>query len=84
MHGVRLLGISFSFTGHAVDLFRERVALRDKIRRAEFIVCISTFHREFFLKEGAREDQLFIGYSGIDPAHFSPRAREPRAVKRLS
>ena len=49
MYGAWLLGVPFSFTGHAADLFRERAALEDKIRRAAFIVCISAFHREFYL-----------------------------------
>jgi glycosyltransferase involved in cell wall biosynthesis len=74
MYGAWLLGTSFSFTGHATDLFRARVALRDKIRRAEFIVCISTFHRDFYLSEGARPAQLVLAYCGIDTALFAPRA----------
>ncbi len=41
MYGTWLLGKTFSFTGHACDLYQDRVALRDKIQRAEFIVCIS-------------------------------------------
>ena len=77
MYGSWLLGKSFSFTGHASDLFRDRVALRDKIRRAEFIVCISEFHREFFLKEGARPEQLQIVYCGIDVEKMFP-SEEPR------
>ncbi|MHC4472359.1 MAG: glycosyltransferase [Planctomycetota bacterium] len=72
MYGAWLLRASFSFTGHATDLFRDRVALVDKVRRADFIVCISTFHREFFLSLGAREDQCHIAYCGIDVDHFSP------------
>jgi glycosyltransferase involved in cell wall biosynthesis len=48
--------------------------LRDKIRRADFIVCISTFHREFFLQEGARPEQLKLVYCGIDVDHFAPAA----------
>lgn len=75
MYGAWLLGVPFSFTGHAADLFRNRAALRDKIRRAEFIVCISEFHRRFFLSEGARPEQLFIAYCGLDTAHFAPRRR---------
>jgi colanic acid/amylovoran biosynthesis glycosyltransferase len=75
MYGAWLLGVPFSFTGHAADLFRDRAALRDKIRRAEFIVCISEFHRRFFLDNGARAEQLFIAYCGIDTSHFSPRRR---------
>ena len=62
MYGAWLLEKPFSFTGHAADLFRGRVALRDKIRRADNIICISEFHRSFFLEHGARPDQLRIAY----------------------
>src|SRR6185436_15809849 len=68
MYGAWLLGVPFSFTGHAADLFRDRCALRDKIRRAEFIACISEFHRRFYLEHGARREQLFIAYCGIEPS----------------
>ncbi|QDU89352.1 GDP-mannose-dependent alpha-(1-6)-phosphatidylinositol monomannoside mannosyltransferase [Pirellulimonas nuda] len=78
MYGAWLLGKPFSFTGHACDLFRDRVALGDKIRRAEFIVCISEFHREFFLAQGARPEQLFIAYCGIDTTHFVPERKTGR------
>lgn len=73
MYGAWLLGVSFSFTGHAADLFRERCALEDKIRRADFIVCISEFHRNFYLQHGARPEQLFVAYCGIDPTWFYTR-----------
>ena len=76
MYGAWLLGVPF--TGHAVDLFRDRAALRDKIRRADFIVCISHFHECFFIEEGARREQLRLAYCGIDPDHFSPKAPGPR------
>jgi glycosyltransferase involved in cell wall biosynthesis len=75
MYGAWLLGTSFSFTGHAADLFRNRAALKDKIRRADFIICISDFHRRFFLENGARPEQLHIAYCGIDTSHFAPRPR---------
>ena len=51
MFGAWLLDRPFSFTGHAADLFRNRAALKDKIRRAAFIICISEFHRQFYLEE---------------------------------
>ncbi len=76
MYGAWLLDRPWSFTGHAADLFRERMALRDKIERADFIVCISEFHRQFYLDEGARPEQLVIVYCGIDVAHFSFREKE--------
>ena len=77
MYGAALLGRSWSFTGHAADLFRERAALRAKIDAAEFIVCISEFHRDFYISEGARPEKLFVVYCGIDTDHFAP-ARTPR------
>ena len=77
MAAARLLDVSWSFTGHAADLFRERVALKDKIRSAEFLVCISSFHRDFFLSEGARPEQLVTVYCGIDVSLFAFREAEP-------
>jgi len=72
MYGAWLLGVPYSFTGHAADLFRDRSALHDKIKRAEFIVCISKFHEKFFLENGARPEQLRLAYCGIDTSHFTP------------
>lgn len=74
-YGAWLLGVPFSFTGHAADLFRDRVALEDKVRRAAFIGCISSFHRELFRQLGAREEQLRTAHCGIDLALFPPPAR---------
>jgi glycosyltransferase involved in cell wall biosynthesis len=75
MYGAWLLDRPFSFTGHAADLFRERCALSDKIARAAFIVCISDFHRRFYIAQGADPGKLLIAYCGIDTSHFSPRRR---------
>lgn len=75
MYGAWLLVKPFSFTGHAADLFRNRAALHDKIKRADFIVCISEFHRQFFIDNGADPDKLIVVYCGIDTSHFSPRRR---------
>jgi colanic acid/amylovoran biosynthesis glycosyltransferase len=77
-----LLDKPFSFTGHATDLFRDRCALLDKIERADFIVCISEFHRDFYLQHGARPEQCVIAYCGIDPAVFHPRAPAAAAADR--
>jgi glycosyltransferase involved in cell wall biosynthesis len=73
MYGAWLLGTTFSFTGHGADIWRDRVALEDKIQRAQFIVCISNFHRQFYLDHGARPEQLIMVYCGIDRARFAPR-----------
>ncbi len=82
MVGAWLLDVPYSFTGHATDLYRDRCALLDKIARADFIVCISEFHRRFYLEHGARPEQLFIAYCGIDPAVFYPPAADARQGER--
>ena len=48
MYGAWLLDESFGFTGQAADLFRDRSAFRDKIKRAEYIICISIFSSGLF------------------------------------
>jgi len=75
MYGAWLLGNSFSFTGHAADLFRNRQALATKIARADFIICISEFHRRFYIENGADPAKLRIAYCGIDTGHFTPNRR---------
>jgi glycosyltransferase involved in cell wall biosynthesis len=44
----RALGVPFSFTGHAADLFVQRAALRFKLQQASFVACISHWHRSFY------------------------------------
>ena len=77
MYAAWLLDVGFSFTGHGADLWRDRVALEDKIRRARFIVCISDFHRRYYLEHGADESQLFHVYCGIDRSRFVAKRCEP-------
>ncbi len=79
MHAAALLGVGFSFTGHANDLFVHRVGLLAKVRRARFVVCISEFHRQFYLEMGADPARLPVVYCGIDTARFGPESGAPAA-----
>ena len=89
MHAAELLDIGFSFMGHANDLFVHRVALEDKIRRARHILCISEYHRRFYLDLGADPERLHIVYCGIsldrfkDSKPFDPNLRKIVSVGRL-
>lgn len=51
MYTARQAGVGFSFTGHAVDLFKERTLLNAKLRRAAFVACISDWHRAFYVEQ---------------------------------
>ena len=70
MHSATLMGVGFSFMGHANDLFVHRVALREKVRRARFVLCISEYHRRFYLDLGAAPDRLHVVYCGISLERF--------------
>jgi glycosyltransferase involved in cell wall biosynthesis len=54
MYAALQLGASFSFVGHANDLFQRRALLRRKLQRSAFVSCISEWHREL--------------YRGVEPA----------------
>lgn len=67
MYAARALGIPFSFTGHAADLFRERCLLRKKLDRASFVACISEWHREWYRSIIHRPDADYpIMRCGVD------------------
>ncbi|MCS7034517.1 MAG: glycosyltransferase family 4 protein [Phycisphaerae bacterium] len=67
MYAARQLGVSFSFTGHANDLFQRRALLRRKLQRAAFVNCISEWHRDFYVGiEPACAPRCHIVRCGVD------------------
>jgi glycosyltransferase involved in cell wall biosynthesis len=73
MHCAEALGVPFSFTGHAADLFRDRSALKTKLQRAAFVACISHWHRGFYDELVPRPDGEYpVVRCGVDVEHFKP------------
>ena len=80
-------GITFSFTGHANDMFCETdfpVSLEDLVREATFIVTEADFSRDWLRRRhpthAAKIERV---YNGIDPAafpHSQPAPGRPRIV----
>jgi glycosyltransferase involved in cell wall biosynthesis len=67
MYAAKQLGISFSFTGHANDLFPNRTLLKEKLERAIFTNCISHWHRAFYQDIVAKPDADYpIVRCGVD------------------
>lgn len=67
MYAAMALGVPFSFTGHAADLFRDRSLLAVKLRRAARAMCISRWHRRFYQGITAiAEDRLPVVRCGVD------------------
>ncbi|NCD32411.1 MAG: colanic acid biosynthesis glycosyltransferase WcaL [Spartobacteria bacterium] len=84
MYTARQLGIGFSFTGHAADLFRDGQLLREKLERARFISCISYWHREYYKSVYRRSDEVLpVIRCGIDPAIFVPEAHASYSVTKI-
>ncbi|MGE3163964.1 MAG: glycosyltransferase [Planctomycetota bacterium] len=79
-----LTGVSFSFTAHAKDIFRETVngeLYADLVRRAQFNITVSDFNRDFILERmpGVDSDKVVRLYNGIDLRFFSAAPRPPAA-----
>lgn len=80
----RQLGVPFSFTGHAADLFRDRALLLPKLKQAAFVHCISRWHREFYQELCPRPDADYpIVRCGVDPSEFASRAPAEPGTTRL-
>ena len=80
MYAAQQLGVPFSFTGHAVDLFRDRALLRIKLKRAAFVSCISEWHRGFYWGLVPRSDADYpVIRCGVDTAEFVPAPSAKRA-----
>jgi glycosyltransferase involved in cell wall biosynthesis len=72
MYAARAMGIPFSFTGHANDLFQRRALLARKLQRAEFVSCISQWHRELYQSISPRETGYEVVRCGVDITQFQP------------
>lgn len=67
MYAARQLDVPFSFTGHANDIFPNRTLLREKLRRAKWVNCISEWHRDFYQQIVERPDAAYpIVRCGVD------------------
>lgn len=81
MYAARQLGVGFSFTGHANDLFPNRTLLKEKLDRAVWVNCISEWHRGFYQSIVARRDSNYpIVRCGVDTAHYEPTPAPRRDV----
>jgi len=79
------LGIPFSFTGHAHDLFARPSFLPGKLRRAAFVACISAWHRQHYRRLADRPDAAYpIIRCGVDLDRFPftepGETRRPAAI----
>jgi glycosyltransferase involved in cell wall biosynthesis len=86
-HIKKFYGITFSFTGHANDMFCESnspISLRDLVREAAFVVAVSEFSRDWICRRMPEfEAKIHRIYNGMDIAGWPPaaaRAQVPQIV----
>jgi len=74
----RLLGIPYSVTAHAHDLYVDQSMLARKVADARFAVAISEFNRRFLATHApTHEVPVHVVHCGVDPDRYAFR---PRAV----
>ena len=69
MYSAALLGVPFTFTGHAYDLFREPFDLRRKMRRAATVVDVCDYNRRL-----VEEAEGSIGHHVLVPCGVDTHA----------
>ncbi len=75
MYAAMQLGVGFSFTGHANDLFPNRTLLKEKLARAMWVNCISEWHRGFYQSIVPRAEAEYpVVRCGVDTALYEPTA----------
>ena len=77
----RLMGLPYSFTAHAKDIYSDGVStdvLERKLRSASFAVTVSDYNREYLAPLGGGEKVRRI-YNGLDLRQFSPNGTHPDA-----
>ncbi|MCG8591472.1 MAG: glycosyltransferase family 4 protein [Proteobacteria bacterium] len=85
MYAALQAGIPFSFVGHANDLFDRRTLLVRKLERAQFVSCISHWHRGWYREQVPGDDDRYpVIRCGVDPGAWSPRGVEPEAGRPFS
>ncbi len=81
----RLLGLPYSFTAHAHDLYIDQSMLTRRVADARFVVTISEFNRRFLrdYAGGPAGTPVYVVHCGIDPRFYSFRPRAAPLTRSL-
>jgi glycosyltransferase involved in cell wall biosynthesis len=74
-----IIGVGFSFTIHAHELFVDTTMLAEKVRRARFVVAISQFNRRLLreLVGPIADEKVEVVRCGVDLSSYQFHARAP-------
>jgi glycosyltransferase involved in cell wall biosynthesis len=68
----RLLGLPYSATAHANDIYVEPVLLPEKLRRASFVATCTRYNAEHLASIGADGAEVVCVHHGLDLAAYRP------------
>ena len=72
----RLVGVDYSFTAHAHDLYADQSMLARKLADATFVVTISEFNRRWLADHnGPNQTPVEVVHCGVDPIEYRFDAR---------
>lgn len=71
----QLIGLSYSFTAHAHDLYVDTSMLERKIADARFVITISEYNRALLRRIAAQDKPIHVIHAGIDTASYPFRPR---------
>jgi glycosyltransferase involved in cell wall biosynthesis len=68
----QVIGIPYSLTAHAWDIYKETTLLREKLEAAEFVVTCTAANLEELLRQGGDPARTFLCYHGLDFTRLAP------------
>jgi colanic acid/amylovoran biosynthesis glycosyltransferase len=72
----RFLGLPFSFTAHAYDIWRERLLLPEKLRAANIVMTCTEYNRRHLIEAyGVPPEKIQTVHHGLSVDRFSRRSR---------
>jgi colanic acid/amylovoran biosynthesis glycosyltransferase len=74
----RLVGVPYSFTVHAHDLYMHQLGLKRRVRDAAFVVSISDFNRDSLEELSPAGVPIHVIHCGVELGEYQFRARAPR------
>lgn len=74
----RFLDKTYSFTAHAVDIYKKPVLMDLKLRQASFVVTVSEYNREYLLNAvpDLPADKVFVLHPWVNVDEFSSSSKE--------
>jgi len=81
----QLTGATWSFAGHASDIYLHPTMLREKIAAAKFVVTCTRHNKDYLVRVagGGMDDKIVVSYHGVDLDRFRPIPRRADGIFRI-